>query len=278
MNISAATYCVLYADDVLLYRPVINQSDYSVMQSDIDKISEWSDNHYLTLNEAKCKYMAVSRKRFPTQSLPLMLNNTALEKVDTFKYLGVLLSYNLSWSGHISAICTKARRILGLLYRRFYNHASGDCLKQLYTSLVRPHLEYAASLWDPHTQKDIQLLESTQRFALKLITHNWDHNYQELLALSDLPTLSSRRLHTKLSQLYRIIHGLCHFPEGVIQMRSRHSKRLQRPLTLFQPFAHTNAFLMSYFPSTISAWNSLTEEQVTCPTLTAFKNSLLRTF
>ena len=85
VNISAATYCVLYADDVLLYRPVINQSDYSVMQSDIDKISEWSDNHYLTLNEAKCKYMAVSRKRFPTKSLPLVLNSTAVEKVDTFK-------------------------------------------------------------------------------------------------------------------------------------------------------------------------------------------------
>ena len=37
----------------------------------------------------------------------------------------------------------KARRILGLLYRRFYGQASQDSLKQLYPSLVRPHLEYA---------------------------------------------------------------------------------------------------------------------------------------
>ena len=134
-----------------------------------------------------------SRKRARSDSiLPLALNGTALDKVVTFKYLGMLLSDNLSWSNHISA-CTKlkARKVLGLLYtRRFYNYASNDCLKQLYISLARPHMEYAAALWDPHTARDIQLLENTQKFALKLITHNWDSSYQDLLALSDLYHLS----------------------------------------------------------------------------------------
>ena len=217
------------------------------MQNDINAISEWSENHYLSLNAAKCKYMIISRKRARSYpALPLTLKDTTLEKVDTFKYLGVLMSDNLSWSNHnISNACIKTRKILGLLYRRFYNHTSSDCLKQLYMSLVRPHLEYVAALWDPHTSKDVQMLENTQKFALKLITHNWDSSYQDLMALAELPTLSSRRLHMKLSQMYRIVHGLCYFPEGIVQMRQSQSERRQRSLTLYQPFAHTNAFLMS---------------------------------
>ena len=153
--------------------------------------------------------------------------------------------------------------------------ASSDRLKQLYISLARPHLEYAAALWDPHTSKDVQMLENTQKFALKLITHNWDSSYQDLVALAELPTLSSHRLHMKHSQMYRIVHGLCYFLEGIVQLRQSQSERRQRSLTLYQPFAHTNAFLMSYIPNSISAWNSLTEEQVTCPTLSSFKKSLL---
>ena len=45
-------------------------------------------------------------------------------------------------------------RILGLLYRRFYGQASQDALKQLYLSLVCPHLEYSCQVWDSHLSKD----------------------------------------------------------------------------------------------------------------------------
>ena len=74
--------------------------------------------------------------------------------------MGILLSEDLSWSPHINAICSKARQVLGLLYRRFYNFSNTDTLVQLYTSLVRPHLEYACPVWVPHLTKDIQALES----------------------------------------------------------------------------------------------------------------------
>ena len=33
------------------------------------------------------------------------------------------------------------------------------------TSLIRPHLEYAVPVWNPHLSKDIDSLESVQRFA-----------------------------------------------------------------------------------------------------------------
>ena len=81
--------------------------------------------------------------------------------VESYKYLGLLLSSNMSWSAHIESVCRKARQILGLLYRRFYSSADSDAIKQLYLSLVRPHLEYACQVWDPHLLRDKSKLENS---------------------------------------------------------------------------------------------------------------------
>ena len=74
----------------------------------------------MTFNATKCKAMIISRKR--NQCLPpapLTPNGTIVEVVPTFKYLGILLSSDLSWTHHIQGVCSKARKILGLLYRRY---------------------------------------------------------------------------------------------------------------------------------------------------------------
>ena len=87
-----------------------------------------------------------------TRSVSLYLRGSELEEVEIFKYLGVLFSRNLSWSDHISELCTKAIRILGLMYRKFYDNVDLATLKQLYISLVRPHLEYASQVRDPYEE------------------------------------------------------------------------------------------------------------------------------
>ena len=100
-----------------------------------------------------------------------MLLGSVLEQVDCYKYLGVLLTSDLSWSFHVGSICTKARHVLGLLYRRFPGSTSQNSLKQLYLSLVRPHMEYACQVWDPHLAKDKKAIVShvcigTHTFAM----------------------------------------------------------------------------------------------------------------
>ena len=158
----------LYTDDMLLYKPVKLPEDFKHLQSDIDHISDWVSSNNLTLNPNKCKFMIISRKRNSVQPPQLILNDTPLEQVETFKYLGVLLSSELSWSVHIESICTKASKLIGLLYRRFYGNVNQQSLYSLYTTLVHPHLEYASLIWDPHLIKDITKLENVQKFALKM--------------------------------------------------------------------------------------------------------------
>ena len=63
---------------------------------------------------------------------------------------------------HIDRISSKARRLVGLLYRKFYKRASPDALLNLYLGIVRPHLEYAVPVWNPYLQKHIRNFEGVQ--------------------------------------------------------------------------------------------------------------------
>ena len=92
-------------------------------------------------------------------------------------------------------------------------------LLQLYTSLVRPHLEYATQVWDPSLIKDIQKLESVQKFAFKLCCKRWDTSYSENLYHSLLPELSFRRKYLSLSYFYNLIHGHFEFPDMPATLR-----------------------------------------------------------
>ena len=202
INLRDSAKITLYADDVLLFRVINSPEDFDRLQNDIDEVGNWSSINFLTLNRDKCKYMIVShRKTVSTPSSPLLLEGHSLERVEMFKYLGVLLSHDLSWGEHVQAICSKARKIFGLLYRRFYNNAPSSTLLQLYISHVRPHLDYASAIWSPYLSKDKIELENIQKFACCMATGLWDSSYQDLLELVDLPTLECRRLETWLCLL-----------------------------------------------------------------------------
>ena len=104
VSLSPGSRRVIYADDVCIYRPISSNRNFRYVQDDIEVVDEWSTENYLNLNPSKCKYMLISRKR--TQSMPdepLILGDLPLQKVDTFRYLGVLLSQDMSWSPHACA-------------------------------------------------------------------------------------------------------------------------------------------------------------------------------
>ena len=64
---------------------------------------------------------------------------------------------------------------------------------KLYKVLIRLHMEYASIMWDPHHSKDIQMLENTQKFALRTCCKDWSSQYTDLLDHTNLPSLASHR-------------------------------------------------------------------------------------
>ena len=83
----------------------INCSGYRGLQQDTDVISECTSACHLTLNPLKCKYLITSRKR--QLHLPpggLLLGSCTMEQVDSYRYLGVLVTFMLIWKDHIQHI------------------------------------------------------------------------------------------------------------------------------------------------------------------------------
>ena len=104
-------------------------------------------------------------------------------------------------------MCSKARKLIGMMYRQFYFWTNTSVLQSIYITCIRPHLEYAAQLWDPHVKRDIQMLESVQKFACKVCLKCWDMDYDNMLHCLDLPLLHVRRQHLKLITMFNIING-----------------------------------------------------------------------
>ena len=118
VQLSEGTKMSLYADDILIYKPIVNETSYHALQQDINKISEWSKTYHMHFNPAKCKCMLLTQKSNP-HSHALTLNGEVLEMVTQYKYLGVKLSSDLHWTPHIKQICSNAKKLVGLIYRNF---------------------------------------------------------------------------------------------------------------------------------------------------------------
>ena len=65
-------------------------------------------------------------------------------------------------------------------------------MKQLYKSLVRPHLDSCVQEWRPHL-KDIEMLEKVQRRATRMVDGYRGMEYEERLKRIGLTTLEMRR-------------------------------------------------------------------------------------
>ena len=152
-----------------------------------------------------------------------------------------------------------------MLYRQ-YHFMTAKSLKQMYISLVRLHLEYAAQVWDPHLQQNIGDIERLQKFALRICS-------TELLDYFKLPILQNRRLYLKMWHLYKIIHGLCYFSPD-INIPNTTLTHSTRSLILNHYFARTNSFYNSFIPNSVCLCNLLPEYSISTPNLTLCKQSL----
>ena len=100
---------MVYADDIVLYKPITTDLDLTALQNDIVSVDSWAKANSLKLNVMKTKAVTFSRKRH-TPTFCLSLNGSSIPIVTSLKLLGVTLSNNLSWSEHINNICLRSKR------------------------------------------------------------------------------------------------------------------------------------------------------------------------
>ncbi|VDI60799.1 Hypothetical predicted protein [Mytilus galloprovincialis] len=200
--------------------------------------------------------MRISNKRNTLQTT-YTLHGHQLEVVDSGKYLGVTISQDL--------------QNLGRCKPSVKNTA--------YCALIRPSIEYAATVWDPHQTTLIKVIDRVQRKAARFVYNQYTDTspgcVTGLLDQLQWDPLQYRRIKQRLVLcyiLYKIQNKLVEIQPAIYYTsgdnRTRGGHRLR------QIRATKEVYKNSFFPRSIRDWNLLPDTVAAAPTLEEFRARL----
>ena len=139
------TTVTLFADGTALYYWSQSARDLQTMlNQDLDRLAQWLYEHKLTLNVSKSKFMLIGgpRKLNTLAEFTLTIKEKELDRVNSYKYLGVIINENLSWTDYVDYIKNKVSQRLGVLQR--IKHLLPRDTRELFVkAMVLPILDYA---------------------------------------------------------------------------------------------------------------------------------------
>ena len=263
----------LFADDSVLYQRITSAHDAANLQKDLDALQEWESKWLMRFNAKKCQVLRVTNKRKPVIS-PYTIHGHTLEVVDSAKYLGVTLDSKLSFNTHVDTITKKATATRAFMSRNL-SHCGQKTKEAVYTTFIRPTVEYASTVWDPHTQRNIKRVEQVQRSSARFVTGTYDKtsSVTTLIKQMNWPTLEERRRHSRLTMMYKINNQLVDIDKShhltLHQSTTRgHNTRFTLPQT------SSTVYKYSFFPRTIRDWNCLAVDPSAYNTVEDFKQVL----
>ena len=197
----------MYADDLKLYREIKTDEDVEILQNDLDKLYDWTQYSLLKFHPDKCVVMRIMSPRSKKLRPNALYNmdERRLKAVSAEKDLGISFNDKLTFEQHINEKVNLTNSLVGML-RRTFAHLDKYVFKVLFISIVRPHLEYGAPIWNPYTRKLISQIENVQRRATKLIPGMHNLTYRERLEKWELPTLQYRRYRGDMIEVYKMSH------------------------------------------------------------------------
>ena len=218
---------VLFADDtsITFFDENIDHL-YQTANSEFLKLNKWFESHKLAMNLSKTKYMLfqpIRKKQSGDPTNKIVIGNTEIEKTESYKYLGCIISSNLKWLEHITYIKTRISKVLPSLYNT--RHKLTERNKSIiYNATIKPHLQYAITVYSKTSEHNINLLQKLQNKVLKILyrkkrNENIDNLYKEknILKIKDLACYKS------LSDIYKYVKQEEKIPRKVVEKYKKYN-------------------------------------------------------
>ena len=179
---------ILYADDTTLSSPMCSFTRgcngnidivSTLINSEWNKIADWLAVNKLSLNVQKTKFMIFHyRQRVITENdIPcLMINNTQIERVTEFNFLGLTVNEYMNWNSHTQKIANKISRTLGVM-NRLKRYLPISAMKLMYDSLILSHLQFEITNWGFGWDR----ISKLQKRALRIMTNSKYNAHTEAL-------------------------------------------------------------------------------------------------
>ena len=207
-NSSSMLKFILFADDTSLLdtinlsiSPNDNDSLIQSLNTELSKIYDWLAVNKLSLNISKTKFMIFHHpNKLIPQNLQIKINETFIERVSEFCFLGLVLNENLNWKTHVDKISNKISKYTGIL-NRLKHFLPKNILRTLYCSLIQSQLNYCILIWG----FDCKRIEKVQKKSIRVITCSRYNVHTEplfkslrLLKINDLFELNILKFHYRM--------------------------------------------------------------------------------
>ena len=200
------SYNILFADDTTL---LLKNTDLKILMqetnTEINKLYKWFCLNKLSLNIDKTHYILFHNynKSIPPDRAPLVINNNYIKEVNHVKFLGVFFDKNLNWKIHITNKCSQIIKVVAIL-ARLKNILPTTILKNIYTSLLLPHLSYGITAWGNTKTREMKRLTILQKKAVRHILNKRYNSHTapifkklNILTLNDIFLLNCCKLYQK---------------------------------------------------------------------------------
>lgn len=207
---STHTECDMFADDTTLHSagktvPEIRRN----LQESIEQVSQWCLNNCMLINPLKTKSMLITTRQkhqLRPQPLDLMLGSAPVEQLKEHRLLGVMLDEDLSWQPHLTYIGKKISRKLFLL-SKLKHVINLQTRKLFFYAYIRPHVDFASTLWDSCSENHLKKLNSLYRRAARLILPDPSLSTDDRLKALHLLPLDKHLALNKVILVHKALNG-----------------------------------------------------------------------
>ena len=270
---------ILYADDSnILCDSSDIRSLVNTLNSEMPKVITWfkSNKLHLNANKSVAILFHTHQNRINTSGFHIVIDNKNIPFSESTKFLGVIIDNHLSWSNHVSYVCDKISKGIGIICRLKYQ-LPRNILLTIYNNLILPYLSYCCITWGFTYHSNIKKLFILQKRALRAIS-NSSFNSPSAPLFLHLKTLNIFDLfnyHTSIF-MFRYHKGtlpniFSHYFASNSQFHTYNTRNANDLLTPLYNLDISQHFIKY---KGIFIWNSLPINLRNCSTLMTFKSKL----
>ena len=134
-------------DDLTVAESLYVNQDKRNMQASTDRIAKHVNDNNMKLNPTKCKEMLVCFQKALPDIPQITIGDDKLERVPSYKLLGVHVSNNLTWNEHVDAVTKKTTKRIYFIRLLKRAGVAPKELVHIYLASIRSIIEYAAPAW-----------------------------------------------------------------------------------------------------------------------------------
>ena len=206
-EVSAGSNVSSYVDDTRVTRSIVNQSDCTTLQDDLDAIYRWALDVNMVFNGDKFEMLRFWPNKEKPATPYIDPEGNIIEEKEHLRDLGVELSSDLTFSRHIENIVSDASRLVGWIMRTFRRRSKGVMIT-LWKSLIQSRLDYCSQLWSPSDQASISKLEGVAKSFTSRVSGTEGLDYWERLSMLRMYSQERRRERYQIIFIWKLSQGL----------------------------------------------------------------------